>query len=572
MQFELRFAHFNDVYHVPSADLLSRFLHLQKSFLKKEVTGDNGLTIFSGDGFSPSLEASVLKGEHMGPVLDFVNVDVACYGNHDFDFGDTRLKHLSDGVGFPWVLSNAFHETGGLLGCAEEYVIREVNGIRVGFFGLAGTDWPSNCENLPPSTIASPAEVAKRISRHLRINEGCDLIIALTHMRLAEDMEVADMTASGDGKVDLFFGGHDHEVVRRYVGDTDSNPENIEQGRDNTDIVINGLVNYTEGNIRIIKSGTDWRGLSLVRVVGQKDDKGVASVSHVELSQYTDIEAAIPAPETFPPQISEVLESIHNRVDSLVQSPLVHTYTPLEGRSSIVRRQETNLGNMIADAVRGFYDTDIAFFNSGAIRCDRLLDSSLPGGRPLRVRDIIDICPFDNALIVKRTSGRVLYHAIENSLGDMHMDGRFLQVSGLRIVATWKKKAGERVIDIFFFIEGPGTTTTTTTKLEKVDPSRMYTVALAGFIARGYDGYTMFPEEETIVNEEAAMTDTSLMLRIFGHGEEESDGDRSRNDHHVKGVERARKSIIIGRNDSDGLPVVNPRVDDRIRFIDYPAL
>lgn len=111
------------------------------------------------------------------------------------------------------------------------------------------------------------------------------------------------------------------------------------------------------------------------------------------MSQYTDIEAAIPAPETFPPQISEVLESIHNRVDSLVQSPLVHTYTPLEGRSSIVRRQETNLGNMIADAVRGFYDTDIAFFNSGAIRCDRLLDSSLPGGRPLRVRDIIGNTP-----------------------------------------------------------------------------------------------------------------------------------------------------------------------------------
>lgn len=90
-----------------------------------------------------------------------------------------------------------------------------------------------------------------------------------------------------------------------------------------------------------------------------------------------------------PPQASKVLASIHNRVDSLVQEPLLHTYTPLEGRSSIVRSQETNLGNMLADAVREFYDTDIAFFNSGAIRCDRLLDSTLPGDRPLRVRDVI---------------------------------------------------------------------------------------------------------------------------------------------------------------------------------------
>lgn len=62
-------------------DLLSRFLHLQKSFIEQS-SGRNGLTVFSGDCFSPSLEASVLKGEHMGPVLDFAGVDIACYGNH----------------------------------------------------------------------------------------------------------------------------------------------------------------------------------------------------------------------------------------------------------------------------------------------------------------------------------------------------------------------------------------------------------------------------------------------------------------------------------------------------------
>lgn len=176
----------------------------------------------------------------------------------------------------------------------------------------------------------------------------------------------------------------------------------------------------------------------------------------------------------------------------------------------------------------------------------------------------LDICPFENALVVKRISGKILYHAMENSIGDMHMDGRFLQVSGLRIVATWKRKAGERIIDVF--LERPEA------EFEKIDPARMYTVALAGFIARGYDGYTWFPEEETIVNEEAAMTDTGLMLRIFGHGEEASDGDQSKNGQHVKGIERARKVTIVGRNVSDGLPIVNPRVDDRIRFIEYPAL
>jgi 2',3'-cyclic-nucleotide 2'-phosphodiesterase (5'-nucleotidase family) len=40
------------------------------------------LTVFSGDAFSPSLEASVLNGEQICPLLDLVKVDIGCYGNH----------------------------------------------------------------------------------------------------------------------------------------------------------------------------------------------------------------------------------------------------------------------------------------------------------------------------------------------------------------------------------------------------------------------------------------------------------------------------------------------------------
>lgn len=62
---------------MPSAERLSRFMQLKSPFIT-----DGALTVFSGDAFSPSLEASILKGEHMGPLLNFVGVDIACYGNH----------------------------------------------------------------------------------------------------------------------------------------------------------------------------------------------------------------------------------------------------------------------------------------------------------------------------------------------------------------------------------------------------------------------------------------------------------------------------------------------------------
>lgn len=79
----------------------------------------------------------------MTPVLNELNVDMACYGNHDFDFGEEQLIELSKQTNFPWTLANAIgqDEAGKprLLAEASEYLIREVRGYKIGFFGLAGT-------------------------------------------------------------------------------------------------------------------------------------------------------------------------------------------------------------------------------------------------------------------------------------------------------------------------------------------------------------------------------------------------------------------------------------------------
>lgn len=67
------------------------------------------------------------------------------------------------------------------------------------------------------------------------------------------------------------------------------------------------------------------------------------------------------------------------------------------------------------------------------------------------------------------------------------------------------------------------------------------------------------------MDEEIAITDTGLMLQIFGHKAEE------RCDDHEIGIKRAQAVVIVGTA-SDGLPIVNPVVDGRIRFIECPAL
>lgn len=68
-------------------------MQLSRSSANSHSQNDEVLTIFSGDGFSPSLEASVLKGEHMTPILDFLGVDLACYGNHGMDISISMVQY-----------------------------------------------------------------------------------------------------------------------------------------------------------------------------------------------------------------------------------------------------------------------------------------------------------------------------------------------------------------------------------------------------------------------------------------------------------------------------------------------
>jgi hypothetical protein len=101
-------------------------------------------------------------------------------------------------------------------------------------------------------------------------------------MRVPEDMLVANATASGYSRVDLLLGGHDHDVLRRFAGDTDFKAENLEQGRKVSDVEVNGMVPDAEGDIRLVKSGTDWRALSLIRLIIRRDENGAVIGSTVK--------------------------------------------------------------------------------------------------------------------------------------------------------------------------------------------------------------------------------------------------------------------------------------------------
>ncbi|KAL8727196.1 MAG: hypothetical protein Q9166_006233, partial [cf. Caloplaca sp. 2 TL-2023] len=414
------------------------------------------------------------------------------------------------------------------------------------------------------------------LAKTLRVDERCDFVIAITHMRLIEDLDVANATMNGESRVDLVLGGHDHQVLCRLAGDTNVDPEAIMEGKLNDDIIEGGRVRpNVEGNVRIVKSGTDWRSYSIIRLMvdSSPDKKPEVKASRVE--QWTDI-TLDQAYSSFPIShtMTTTLSSIYGRITKTVQHPLFHSRVPLDGRSSVIRSQETNLGNLIADAVREFYGTDIAIVNSGGIRCDRVIEPRANGETTaLTVKDMIerisntfslvpDILPFDNPFVVKRVHGTHLLNALSNSLSNAHTDGRFLQLSGLRISASWHRPEHDRLITAHYCPRGSSTT--------PIAPEQTYTVAMVSFIAAGFDGYSGFKAAETVVGEEGAMTDTGLLLRVLGYGDRAEEAAREKKKSGVddtdEGVARARGAIIVAYDPADGLPVVGPAVDGRIGF------
>lgn len=82
-----------------------------------------------------------------------------------------------------------------------------------------------------------------------------------------------------------------------------------------------------------------------------------------------------------------ILCAVQARITTVVDKRLLYTSIPLDGRSAIIRTAETNLSNLLADAVRAYYDTNIAFVNSGSVRCDRII----PAGE-MTIKDVIGQC------------------------------------------------------------------------------------------------------------------------------------------------------------------------------------
>ena len=156
------------------------------------------------------------KGELEVKMMNLMGYDAMTIGNHEFDFGLENMARLFRMANFPVVCSN-YDVTGTVLeGLVKPYTTFNRNGLKIGVFGLApkmeGLVQADKCEGV---VYNDPIEAAQKMADLLKNEEGCDVVICLSHLgyqlkNAPCDEELAQKT----NHIDAILGGHTHTFMK----------------------------------------------------------------------------------------------------------------------------------------------------------------------------------------------------------------------------------------------------------------------------------------------------------------------------------------------------------------------
>lgn len=448
--------HLNDTYQFVAADGgkrggLARVMTIKKNTLKENP---NTLMTLGGDTVSPSVETRTYRGKQMIDAWNMVGLDYSVLGNHEFDIKTNELIDRIKESKFTWIGSNVVDtKSGKLFAELPPFVIREIGGVKIGFFGLLLPEGKETSSMEPHIEIADYCKTAQDLIPKMRA-AGANTIIGLTHMFMFQDKKLAQCAPG----IDLILGGHEHTLLQSSSNGTP-----------------------------IFKMWAD------AREVGKFDlfiDRKTGKVSSMDWEIISVTDEIPDAPEFAPvaAQYKELLEQLGVKIGA--------TAVPLDAFSHSVRTKETDIGNFIADSYRKAVDADIGFVNGGSIRADLAYN---PG--PLTKRDVLSMLPFNNPIVKIELSGKLLMDVLEHSVARSAEDGepgRFPQVSGVTFKYDLTKLPGQRITEAF--VHG-----------KRVMDEAIYTMATSDFlVTRGGDGYTMFSKAKVLIDAEKAPKDSEV--------------------------------------------------------------
>ena len=197
--------------------------------IRKENT--NVLLMDAGDVFQGTPYFNYYGGELELKLMSMMQYDIATLGNHDFDNGLEGFYSQLDHAKFDFISANYDFKNTLLDTHIKPYKIFNKEGIKIGVFGL-GIELQGlvDKKNYKETRYLDPVEIAQDMTRRLRIEEKCDLIICLSHLgydykKGGDETKISDIKlAQKTQDIDLIIGGHTHTfldkptVVKNAIG------------------------------------------------------------------------------------------------------------------------------------------------------------------------------------------------------------------------------------------------------------------------------------------------------------------------------------------------------------------
>jgi 5'-nucleotidase len=355
-----------------------------------------------------------------------------------------------DSVTFPVLMANANVDMEPeLKGKLQKSTTLYRNNQKIGLIGI-NTEKTAELSSPGDNVIFTDAVAAVQAEVDFLTEAGVNKIILMSHSSYAIDKMIAANTTG----VDVIVGGHDNTYL--------SNVSDRAKGPYPT--VVNGT--------QIVQAYAYGKFLGELSVLF--DEAG-------NVIYATGEPITIDGSVNENSQIVARLDELEEPINALKETIVGTVSSPLTGDRAVCRIQECDMGNMIADAMRGAVidkGYTIALQNSGGIR------ASLDAGE-VTLGEIMTILPFQNTLSTFKVTGQQLLTAIENGVSEVEDNaGRFPQVSGMRYTFDLAKPANEgRVTSIEIDENG---------SWKPLDLNKIYGMVSNNFIRGGGDGYKVF--------------------------------------------------------------------------------
>lgn len=422
----------------PGSEKIGGFEYLSTLIKEERAKNPGALLLDGGDIAQGSLYSNLAYGIPVIELMNNLGYDCSTLGNHDFDWGEEKLLAMINTARFPMLAANVIkRQDGNFIPCVKPYILKDINGIRIGIIGIACTD----------TTVLSPEcskekyyflsaeETLKCYIPVLKEIHKADLIIVISHLGYREDLKLSEKISD----IDVIVGAHSHKAIEKPV---------------------------MKNNTIIIQAGNYLAYLGKLELEVDKEQKKIVSYNG-ELIKILNSQIE---PDL---EVKKLLDKYKEKYESFGEQIVGEASVDLT-KSNI---KECNLGNLVADIMRLAGKSDIAIINTGGLR------ENIPKGQ-VTIEKIYGVYPFENMLISMDLKGKYIKEIIETTFTGSHA---ILQVSGLTIKYDLSKPDKEKIVEILV-------------NNKPLEDEKTYRVSTADFLATGGDGYESFKKGENPQN------------------------------------------------------------------------